>query len=212
MIKVSVKGLAKFMTARPAGQRTILRGYKYPTEDEARAQITYYREARDRIAAFHAEGHDAEWLRGQAAQLSQLGGALGGHSETRLRHNARGLRQYAIAFGSVTYEVLGDLRLGVVHHGVRITVVPDLHVRDHGKEKVLKFEFASEAPDVEAVRIVSQVMYEAARGTVQDLTSASVAYIDVPRGVIHRGARAGARRVRDIEAACQAIAALWPDI
>lgn len=60
--KLSLKGLADFMTASPSRQRKILRAYKYPSEDEARAKILYYREARDRIAAFHVSPHDVSWL------------------------------------------------------------------------------------------------------------------------------------------------------
>jgi hypothetical protein len=212
MIKVSVKGLAKFMTSAPAAQRKMLRGYKFPSDDESRAQITYYREAKERIAAFHAQGHQADWLRDQAAQLGQLGAALGGRSETRLRHNARALRHYAVGFGTVSYRVLDDLRLDLIYHGVRVSVVPDLHVLDRGKEKLLKLDFAASAPDPELVKIISQAMFEAAVGVVPNLSAASIGYVDVPRGKVHRGARAGARRRSDIEAACQAIQAIWPTI
>ena len=45
MKQISMKGLADYVVARPAKQHTILRGFKYPKEDESRAKQLYYREA-----------------------------------------------------------------------------------------------------------------------------------------------------------------------
>jgi hypothetical protein len=45
MIKISLKGLAKFMTASPSAQRKVLRDYKYP-KPEGEAQASFYRDAR----------------------------------------------------------------------------------------------------------------------------------------------------------------------
>jgi len=55
-------------------------------------------------------------------------------------------------------------------------------------------------------------MYEAAATNGLSLPSASILYLDVPRGHIHKGARAGARTTAEITAACQTIAAIWDTI
>jgi hypothetical protein len=89
VIKMSVKGLAKFMTASPSGQRRILREFKFPDEDEPRAMRLYYGEATDAIKAYHSNGHARQWLHDQADALSQLAMSLGGQSAIRLR-NTRG--------------------------------------------------------------------------------------------------------------------------
>ena len=60
-LKLSAKGLAKFMTSSAAGQRKVLRDYKYPDE-EGTAQAAYYREACDIVAQYHRDGHDKLWL------------------------------------------------------------------------------------------------------------------------------------------------------
>ena len=44
MIKISLKGFAKYMVANSAQQRKILTDYKYP-QPEGQAMATYYREA-----------------------------------------------------------------------------------------------------------------------------------------------------------------------
>lgn len=212
MIKISVKGLAKFMTASPAGQRKILRDFKFPDEDEPKAMRLYYGEATDAIKSLHRNGHERQWLLNQADLLNALGGSLGGQSAVRLRNNARGLRHYADNFANRRFTVLPDVRLELVYGDVRITVVPDLHVREGSKEKIVKLDFAKQAPSDEVVKIISQSMFEAVRATNGATTPSSVLYFDVPRGVENRGARVGARLAADIRAACDNIAALWDGI
>jgi len=75
MIKIGVKGLAKFMTASAAGQRKVLRDYKFPNE-EGTAQAAYYREARDFVAEYHRRGHPAEWIRDKATVLQTTASTL----------------------------------------------------------------------------------------------------------------------------------------
>jgi hypothetical protein len=212
MIKMSVKGLAKFMTASPSGQRRILREFKFPDEDEPRAMRLYYGEAIDAIKAYHANGHTRQWLLDQADALSRLAMSLGGQSAIRLRNNARAVRQYADNFYRRPFDVLPDLRMELVYGDVRITVVPDLHVSERGKEKILKLDFANRSVDEQVIRIVSQCMFEAFRNAHGAITSASVLYLVVVNGTEHRGARIGARLLGDVRAACDNISALWGTI
>lgn len=209
---MSVKGLAKFMTASPSGQRRILREFKFPDEDEPRAMRLYYGEATDAIKAYHSNGRARQWLHDQADALSQLAMSLGGQSAIRLRNNARGLRQYADNFSRRRFDVLPDLRMELVYGDVRITVVPDLHISERGKEKILKLDFASRTPDAQVIRIVSQCMFEAFKNTHGRITSSSVLYLEVANGTEHRGARIGARLLGDVRAACDNISALWGTI
>jgi len=212
MIKLSLKGFADFMSAGPAKQRTILRQYKYPDEDEARAKIVYYREARDRIAAYHKSREEPAWLDTQANSIATLAAANSGQTRVRLGHNARALAQYRQHFAQSVYEVLGEVTLRYTVDDVTISVAPDLHVREKGSEKIIKFEFGKNEPPARLVKILSQVMFQAAEGSGLGLPSSSVLYVDVPRNKIYKGARAGARMARDLEATCQMISALWQSI
>lgn len=209
MIRLTVKGLAEFMTSTPAKQRKTLRDFKYPDEDEPFARRLYYREAREHISAFHRRGRDRDWLREKADDVAELARLNGGQSEIRLRNNSRGIRAYERHFGARRFEVLDEVRMELRFADVRISVVPDLHVIEGKKEKIIKLDFGVKAPSPDIIRIVSQVMLEAARGVVGDLTSSSALYLDIGRGAEHRGARAGARTLRDIEAACETISAVW---
>jgi hypothetical protein len=129
LIKISVKGLAKFITATEQGKRKVLRDFKYP-DPEGAAQAMYYREARDLIEAHHRNGYPSPWLQDRATTLTQLAQTMSGQSVVRLRHNARALREYAALWGNKTFEVLDELRLSLRYGNVRISVVPDLHVRE----------------------------------------------------------------------------------
>lgn len=212
MKKLSVKGFAQIMLASPLRQRTLLQYHKYPSEDEPRARILYYRDARDRISAYHAQGHGPKWLLEQAISLEALAKASSGPRKTRLNHNGRGLRAYAKHFASRKLEILDDLLLTLQFGDVQITVRPDLHVVERKKEKIVKLEFGVNEPSGDEIRIISQAMFEAAEQAGMNFTASSVLYVDVPRGVQHKGARLGSRRKGDIEATCQIIDAIWDDI
>jgi hypothetical protein len=212
MIKISVKGLAKFITSPPAAQRKVLRDYKYPDDDEPAAMRLYYKDATDRIQAFHRSGHGRAWLRDKVNDLMDLAQLTPGRAGTRLRHNARALAQYERHFADRRLEPQGQIRLSLDIGNVRVTVTPDLYVVERGKLKVVKLEFSKDAPTDDTIKVVSQTMFEAAKGSVPAITSSGVLYLDVPRGLEYRGARAGAKTLREIEAACKSIESLWPGI
>jgi hypothetical protein len=211
MIKIGVKGLAKFMTASAAGQRKVLRDYKFPDE-EGTAQAAYYREARDLVAEFHRQTHAVLWLREKAAVLQSTAAALGGRVATRLRHNSRGLNEYATHFPSKAYDILPERKFYVTFGEVRISILPDLHVREKNRERFLKLEFAKNEPDEDTIKVVSQIMFEAAVAAKVPVGSSDVLYVDVARGKTHKGARVGSRMRTEIEAACANISAMWDSI
>ena len=212
MKKLSLKGLADFMTASHTRQRSILRTYKYPEQEEARAKITYYREARDRVAAFHSTKRPRSWLLAEALNIDSLAAMSIGRTSTRLSHNARALRAYAKHFASRAFDLLDDLTLTLQYDDVVVTVHPDLHVAEDGQQKLVKLEFNVDEPSDEFIRILTQAMFEAAQGGKLGLSSSSILLFDVPRGAEYRGARLGARMRREIESACGNISAIWDRI
>lgn len=212
MIKLSVKGFADYMTSGPAKQRTILRQYKYPDEDEAHARIIYYREARDRIAGYHKGQESPDWLTAQSRNLSALATLSAGRTKARLNHNARAISAYQAHFSEREFGVLDDLVLRFTLEEVTITVAPDLHVTEDGVEKMIKLDFGKNPPSEKLVKIISQLMYQTACDAGLNMKSASVLFFDVPRGKVFRGATARSRMMRDIEATCQNISAVWPSI
>ena len=212
MIKISLTGLAKFITSGPAAQRKVVHDYKYPDEDEPKAMRLYYLEAVDSIKAYHLNKHPEAWLHQQAERIGNLAATVSGMTRSRLNNNARAVRQYAHNFGPRKFTILDDLKLALVFGSVRVTAIPDLHVREVNKEKIVKLGFSTTEPDGQIVKIISQSMFEAYLTADGAITSSNVLYLDVARGTEHRGARVGARLMTDIRAACENIEALWNTI
>jgi hypothetical protein len=211
VIKISIKGLAKYITSTEHSKRKILRDFKYPDEEGA-AQAIYYREARDFIEAHHKNAHPPEWLNGRADKLSELAKTATGASVARLSNNARVLREYAAFWGTKKFEVLDELRLDLRYDDVRVSVVPDLHVREAGAEMVVKFDFATKEPDDRVPKIVAQAMFEALGRSGRQIPASRVLYVDLARKRTIKGARPGARMAGEIKAACENIAAIWDRI
>jgi len=179
MIKISLTDLAKFMTSGPVAQRKVVHDYRYPDEDEPKAMRLYYLEAVDSIKAYYLNKHPSAWLHQQTERISDLVVTVGGMTRSRLNNNARAVRQYAENFGARKFTIIDDLKLALVFGNVRVTVMPDLHVREANKEKIVKLGFSRTEPDGEVVRIISQSMFEAYRTAEGAITSSNVLYLDV---------------------------------
>ena len=200
------------MTASAAAQRRLIRQYKYPSEDEARAKILYYREARDRIEAFHRRGRDADWLRSQASNLRGLALLSSVRTRTRLRHNARALIDYGRNFSTKTFSVLPDISLSVQYGDLRITAFPDLYVNEDGESKIIKLDFSKKPLPSDVPKIICQVFLEASIQAGMSIQAKNILLFDVTRGKEYKQARIGARMSRNIEATCQTISAVWDTI
>jgi hypothetical protein len=211
MIKLTVKGLAKFMTRGPAAQRKILRDFKFP-QPEGFVQTIYYAEARQAIRDYHAGENDPTTLIGAVDSLRAEADRSDGQTRNRLEHNIRALESYLEHFADKRFKILPTPRLGYSHRSVTVAATPDLFVEESGRRKLIKLELGADAPDRAMVKIILQVTYEAARRAGLGIRPQDVIYLDASRAVQHKGARARARLQRDIEAACENIEAMWDGI
>lgn len=212
MISITMKGLAKFIAAGPSAQRRVVHDFKYPRQPEPRAQTSYYRDAKNAIRKFRAESRPTSWLVEQAQLLTTRASVVPSAIAARLKENARAIREYAAHFGGHDAEILKDINLSWAVAGVRIKVRPDLHYRERNRERLMRFEFGSSAPDTRVLRVLCQSMFEAAAVNGLGVASRDCSVLDVPRGNVHRLARNHARTVRDIEAACKTISDMWPNV
>jgi hypothetical protein len=157
-IKLSVKGLAQFMTSGAARQRSILRSQKFPSTQESAAIIVYYGEARRAIAAFHESKNDPATLVSAIDGLSKKEVAASGQTAVRLNHNIRGIQTYLTHFGSRKFSILDIPKLRYARNSVTVSAMPDLFVSESGIPKLIKLDFSEKAPDERVVAIVLQVM------------------------------------------------------
>lgn len=212
MIKITAKGLAKFMTNNAAGQRAVLRDFKFPRSPEARAQTVYYSEARRAIRQYHEDDNNAATQSKVVADLSTKLTQANGPARARLGHNLRALQGYFRVFGSNEFRILNSPLLRYVHGNVAVNAYPDLFVVEDGRETLIKIDLSAEPTHENLIRIILQVMYEASVAAGLKVLPRDVVYLDLSRGIEHRGARVRTRLSREIHAACENISALWDGI
>ena len=211
-IRITVKGLAKFMRRGPAGQRTVLRSFKFPREPEARAQTLYYAEARNGIREYHSAGNDPSTIVGTVDALRIKADRSEGQKRIRLEHNIRAMECYLLHFSGKKFEILKPPNLAYSHGNVTVAAAPDLFVREGHDEKLIRLDLAADPTEPEIITIILQVTYEAALVVGLKIKPSHVIYLDLSRGVQHIGAKPRAKLSRDIRAACENIEAMWDGI
>jgi len=211
MIKITAKGLAKFMTAGESRKRSILRNFKFP-DPEGYAQANYYNEARTAIDRFACGQLSMADLFARAEELRDGARASCGVTSARLRNNARAVSQFARNFPRFACVALGDVKLSISVAGVRVSSAPDLHANVKGRESLIRFDLSGQPAHVLVPSIVCQLMADAASVRGLGVDPKDCLYIEVAKGIIHRRARPRARISKDIDAACKNIAAIWPTV
>lgn len=209
MKKITVQGIADFMTASEVKRRKIVHNFKHPDRAESQAMIKYYREARDAIIIFHTRGNDINYLRNRISNLYLEALASQGSTRVRLRSNARGLRQYLANFSNKQYTIKARTSSVIINGDVRIVVTPELHVEENGEDKLIKLEFKSKEPKGDYMKIIAQSIFMAQNGQYEPR---NCIYMDVPRGSVYKATRATSRLQRNIEAACDSISDIWDSI
>jgi hypothetical protein len=211
MIKLSAKGIAKYIVSSPATQRRIVQDFKYPASEEPFAMRMYYREATDRLKAYMKGEHSNEWLREQAAALAGSGQGQSAAAVRRLQQNADAILLYERQFAGKNWEVLDVPRMRLTFHAVAISVVPDLHLRHLDRAKLIKLQFGGARLPQQSINVMTQCLLQAGLAQGLDLSPACAIYIDLPRDAVH-SVRAGKKTLRDIIAACETISLIWDSI
>jgi hypothetical protein len=210
---ISLKNLARFMTAKPARQRKILLDLKYP-DPEGIAQALYYEKAITAIESFHRGKRPLDWLDAQADDLlvQAQEADVPEMRAVKLRSNARAIRDYRRSQLTRHLDVRPMLKLHMAFEGILVTMTPDLHVLDKRKTKLIKIDCTGEAANEEIVKICTQGFFMGARHHDVDIASSQIRYWHISTGEDYKGARMGARLSEDIRSACMAIKAIWPTI
>jgi len=206
--KIAMKSFADFVSGTESARTRILRGYKYPDE-EGMAMAKYYWPAKSTIVAFHDEKHDPKWLLEQALELEKGAMTPSRSLRTKLLNNARSVKNYAEHFSGRHYEVLGNVKFPFTLGGVSINVTPDIHVADGGIEKYLKFSFSKSKLKHEYVRAMVACISYGLHIHLQVDNPDAVAFIDVPRGNVHRGLKVTDALVGEIRGQCEELEESW---
>ena len=222
---VSVNKLGEYIVSRAARQRFLLQQRKYPNPEFNVGM--YHREAADAIQTYLAgEGIDPRPLEIALNSLDQktpekIGAIRRIHSNVaRLERFQEMLDDIDLKGANAEMGANSPEKMNIL--GVGISVRPEIILRDTGPKGrklvgAIKLQLSASANfDSEAAGYVSAAVQEyCKRFLVNDDEVVHAPYcqvIDVGNGIVHPGVRAAARRMKDIEASCQNIAALWPSI
>lgn len=115
-------------------------------------------------------------------------------------------------FSKSSFTVLTTPKPKYSHGEVTVSATPDLYVDENGKKKLIRLDFNSSKPDNEVVQIILKVMHEASVSSNLNVQPKDVVYLDVSRQAQYTGAKLNVRLKRDIDAACETIADIWPRI
>jgi hypothetical protein len=213
-IQISVSGLAKFMRGMPAAQRTLLRNFKFPFDANGnkRPQIVRYSEARAAIRKYHESGNRVTILLEAIENLLKKEIEHPEKDASRIHDNVRAVKTYMSHFSKNNFTILENPNPKYLHDEVVVTATPDLYVEENGKRKLIKLDFNVHKPDQETVEIILKVMHEASAISKLGVQPRDVVYLDVSRQAQFVGTKMNKRLLRDIDAACETIADIWPKI
>lgn len=209
-IKLSLRNFVKYFCATPSGKRKVLRDEKYPNP-EGHAQIVFYREARKVIKEFHRGTRDLLWMREQSKSLNDGAAKERPQVAVRLKSNARAIDMYSKNFGSKKFTVLENLGSDVIFGDVRISVRPDLHVRESGRERVIKLDFTKLGNSL-ANQIAAQLVFQASVTSGWGLKPADCLVYGLSTGNEFKGRPLGSRLLADINVECDNIGLVWDNI
>lgn len=210
MIELSTRGVVRFALSGPAAQRKILRDYKFP-DPEGAAQARYYRDTFRVISDYHRYKHATTWMDARADALDVMAKNAGGPIRTRLHSNAAAIREYQPLAPAKHYDVLPAARLALSAHGVRVRVSPELHVLDGNREMLIVLLPGDKVTEDEA-RLHAQIVCEAADQAGLGISPRNVVALALRSGQQFSATSHRVRVRRELDAAMQNVAALWPSI
>jgi hypothetical protein len=214
MPQLSVTSFAKFMNASASRQRAILRDSKFPRlkDGKKKPQIVRYSEARAAIRHYHESGNDINVLLTAVGRLTKKLGDESARDKSRIQDNIRAIQTYMKHFYKNPFVILNMPHPKYEHTSVSVSVTPDLYVEESGERKLIKLDFNQQPPDKEFIDIVLKVTHEAASREELGVTAKNVVYLDVSRQTQYSGAKLNKRLKKEIDATCETIADMWPNI
>lgn len=219
--RISLNKLAEFMTASIPRQRRIVRDQKFPPE----YQTVYYREAQEAVAACLASDlTDIDTVERQIDILNQQAPETVG-TQRRIAANVDALETFLSMLDDINLQgaepslapnTAPRLRIRNVDISVRPEVLLTSENRNGPIVGALKIHFPKTNPlNEQSAGYVSAVLQEWTRIHRADdgqMLGTLCPIVDIGSNNFYDGVRSTRQRMRDLEDACETIAALWPTI
>lgn len=213
-IRVSARVVADFMTSQPSTQRRIVRTNKYPSGEEDKAIVAYYRDARTATERFFE--HDGTRCVLEDA-ICRMSGEVGGASparKLRVEQNIRAIQDFQnSSLASTRFQVMPRPRVELVIGGLALSVCPSLCVRDKaGRAHWIYLDFSHGRMDGQRAEILLQLFLQAAQAEAFSLEPRYAEYHHLNSGLRQVCRRRGARLQAQIVAACETFVDIWKSL
>ena len=219
--RISLNKLCEFMTASIPRQRRIIRDQKFPSD----FMVVYYREAQEAVAACIASDlEDITAVERQIDILNQQAPETVG-TQRRLASNVDALENFLSMLDEINLSgAVPSLGANdapkLTMRNVSVSVRPEIILRSENRNGpivgAMKIHFPkTNHLNEQSAGYVSAMLQEWTQVHMQDEGEASgplCSVVDVGSQTFFDGVRATRQRVRDLEEACETIAALWPTI
>lgn len=219
--RISLNKLCEFMSATPPRQRRILKDQKFPNDFKR----VYYREAQDAVA--HCIASNLENVAAIERQIEVLNQQNPDNigTQRRIAANIDALEAFlemadSIDLGGAEPRLGENAAPRLTVRNVDISVRPEIILRGEGRSGplvgALKLHFPKTNPlNENSAGYVSAVLQEWCATHLPDNGAPHgplCFVVDVGSRCSHAGVRSTVRRMRDIQEACETIAALWPTL
>lgn len=219
--RLSLNKLAEYLSASASRRQSILREQKKPVV----FMTTWYAEAEEAILDYLlGQCSDLPKLKATASQLANKP-ALTDAEASKYETNSEALARFIAAvpilnLSRFTYRAAPHSSPKLLFSGVEISVRPDVLVEGVDKKGqftgCVKLHFSKQAPfAANSGAYVATILHEHAKthSPTRSLCRCNACcVIDVFGGSIFEAPKATAKRLRDVQAACKEIAALWPTV
>jgi hypothetical protein len=233
--RISVNKLADYLsTASTSKRRSILREQKFPKDSEIK--VVYYNEAKQPIKKCFATSaftfdSISKAIRKLRAEIDELNlnqpetvEEIGKH-KSKLQRKESCLEVLDIFLENIdmldkykTNDFSSTIPNGAVEiNGVKISVDPDVIIKGSYRGKsytgALKLYFSkSNKLTTDMGKTISSVVYEHLKGFHPDANNKHCFVYDVVNSKIHFASLSYAKKIKEIQEACEDIAILWPNI
>lgn len=219
---ISVNKLGEYIVSRGNRQREILRDRKFPTNYKG----MYYREASEAVASCLASNlEDLSSLARTQRVLEQKTPEKVG-TQRRINSNIDAIESFdalldSIDFHGGTPELAPHTAERLVRHTVEISVRPEIILRGTGRGGkplvgAMKVHFSRTRPlNEESAAYVSAVVQEYCREKLvrdEEVYAPYCFVVDIGSMEVYSGVRSTVQRMKDVEAECRNIQALWNSI
>jgi len=210
-IRISVSGMAEFVTSPGRSTKSLLHPYKFNKRGEGFVRSRYYQLAIAAIRAYHAAGNDIAVFEKNIHELQARAEATTKPWERpKLANNIRAIEAYRRVYGNRHFTICPNHRLEYRINEIIVTARPDLWVQENDTQVLLKIGLAKKRPAY--VDILLTIIRKAAVNSGYRIRSKNIVYLDVSTGK-ELICSAGLRRFNKVFAEkAREIVTVWPTI